>query len=61
MVFRISKIHTNADFTFSNNNKKLKIHLYFSSYKIIIIIGGKLDVLIFSLSLIKTKLKLMEG
>jgi hypothetical protein len=35
--------------------------LYFSSYKFIIIIGGKLDVLIFSLFLIKTKLKLMEG
>ena len=23
MVFRISKIHTNADFTFSNNNNSL--------------------------------------
>ena len=23
MVFRISKIHTNADFTFSNNNSHL--------------------------------------
>ena len=24
MVFRISKIHTNADFTFSNNIKEIK-------------------------------------
>lgn len=29
MVFRISKIHTNADFTFSNNSelKNLALHI----------------------------------
>ena len=29
MVFRISKIHTNADFTFSNNKSKISSHKMF--------------------------------
>ena len=27
MVFRISKIHTNADFTFSNNSNKINYNI----------------------------------
>ena len=34
MVFRISKIHTNADFTFSNNKGKLMNTIFTTKFDI---------------------------
>ena len=36
MVFRISKIHTNADFTFSNNKLKLSLWFLVINYDIMV-------------------------